>query len=507
MPEVMEPEERRQQAEVIDFLRGLSRDSGEGGEEIVTPTSRIFLAGDSAYKLKRARRLPFLDFTDPLTRRKTAEHEDLLNRRTAPRLYQGVLAVTRDDNGALHLGGPGAPVDWIVHMRRFGQEMQGDRLAARGQFTPLHAARLGDAIAEFHRDLAPWFDHGGADALRRSLEPVVEALSHAPSPAIVEWGAALATQLFDQIERHRALLDRRRDAGFVRHCHGDLHLGNIAIVNDEPRPFDCIEFDDELAIVDMLYDAAFPVMDLLRYGLREAASVLVNRYLAAMGDYEGTPLLPLYIGARALIRTMSEGLNAREEAALAYLEVARQALQPTRPRLVAVGGLSGSGKSSVARALAPGLDAAPGAILLRSDEIRKRLHGVAPEDNLSEDAYRPAVTKQVFARMHEQARAVLNSGRSVILDATHMDPGQRQAVERLAADCGVPFAGLWFAAPPEVLIARVAKRSGDASDADAEVVRRQLKADLGDIQWRHIDAARPLDAVVAESRACLVRSS
>lgn len=507
MPDTLEPEEQRQQAEVIAFLRAVSAAAGDDGQEIVTPTSRIFLAGDSVYKLKRARALPFLDFTDPATRRQTAAHEDELNRRTAPRLYQGVRAVTRDAGGNLDFDGPGDPVDWVVHMRRFGQDMQGNRLAARGGFTLAHAARLGDAIAAFHDGLAPRLDHRGADALRQSLEPVVEALSHAPSAAIVEWGAALAMQLFAQIERHRALLDQRRDEGFVRHCHGDLHLGNIAIVGDEPKPFDCIEFNDELAIVDVLYDAAFPVMDLLRHGLHNAASVLINRYLAATGDYGGTALLQLYIGARALIRTMSEGLNAEESAALAYLEVGRQALRPTRPRLIAVGGLSGSGKSSVARALAPRLDATPGAILLRSDEVRKRLAGVVPEEKLPPNAYRSTATRRVFARMHDQARAVLAGGRSVILDATHMDPAQRQVVESLAVDCRVPFIGLWFDAPAEVLLKRVTARSGDMSDAGAEVVRRQLTADLGAITWRRIDAARPLSEVVAEADAYLTRWS
>ncbi|MFO1119338.1 MAG: AAA family ATPase [Rhodospirillales bacterium] len=297
----------------------------------------------------------------------------------------------------------------------------------------------------------------------------------------------------------RPVLDRRRAAGFVRHCHGDLHLRNIVLHDGRAMLFDAIEFDAAYADIDVLYDLAFLVMDLEFRDLRRLASILLNRYLDVTGDSGGLAALPLFLSMRAAIRSHIDAAAAATHSdvdaaaglaagASRYLKLGLSFLAPAAPRLIAVGGLSGSGKSRLARELAPSLAPPPGARVIRSDATRKRLAGVAPETRLplAPTARQPADRPTPLSRA--EAREVLAAGRPVIADAVFARPEERAAIAAVAAEAGVPFQGLWLAAAPDLLQERVEKRLGNASDATPEVVRQQLADDLGPIDWPRVDS-------------------
>jgi predicted kinase len=311
------------------------------------------------------------------------------------------------------------------------------------------------------------------------------------------------------------LLERRASAGFVRHCHGDLHLRNIVELDGAPVLFDAIEFDDRLATIDVLYDLAFLLMDLGKRRLHAHANLLLNAYLeheVGTGDLVGLATLPLFLSMRAAIRAKVELLRAplmrsteakaaRSEAR-AYFDLARKFLAPAEPRLIAIGGLSGSGKSAVSRAIAPFIGAFPGAVHVRSDVERKRLFGVAPTERLSTSAYAPEISDYVYAICRKRALMALQGGQAVIVDAVHAKPEEREAIAALAAKMRVPFTGLWLEASPEVMRERVASRSGDVSDATPNIVNIQLSYELGPRGFAEIDASLPVEQVAA---ACLER--
>jgi uncharacterized protein len=256
------------------------------------------------------------------------------------------------------------------------------------------------------------------------------------------------------------------------------------------------------------------LMDLCHRDLRGHGQRLLSGYLDATWDDGGVALLPLFLSVRAAIRAKVQGFAAdleedearragEVEAAGAYLELAGRFLTPEPPRLVAIGGVSGTGKSTLARALAPGLGRAPGAVLLRSDTTRKRLCGVAPSERLGPEAYDEAVSRRVYERLMTRAGTLLAAGQAAIVDAVFLDPADRARVERVAREHGLPFEGLWLSAPPAVLAARVGARRGDASDATAPVVRAQLEVDPGPMTWRPLDASGGADAVAAAAGSAL----
>lgn len=481
-----------EQAEVIAFLASpgvLDPLSQDPPEVRVTHASRLFMTKAHAFKLKRARHLPFLDFTDPDDRHAICLHEVDLNRRTAPDTYLGVNSVTREADGRLALDGNGPAVDWLVAMHRFDDSLLANKLARDGRFGVGDARALADQIIDFHARVEPRPDKGGHDAMVRAIRNVISAMANSGNRVLIEVAEELAPPILRQCNRHHALLDARRKAGYVRLCHGDMHLGNICMIADRPTPFDCIEFDDDIACVDVLYDLAFPVMDLVHFGRRQEAQALLSRYLAATRDYAGLALMPLFLGARALIRAMAEGLAGNIDTARDYARLADEVTANQRPRLVAVGGLSGSGKSTVAYNLALTLAAGPGAVVLRSDEIRKRMFDAVPEDRLGADAYLQAASRTMYSRMGADAAAALDAGWPVVADATFMAAHDRDAIQTVARNASVPFTGIWLDAPADVLRARVAGRVNDASDADVAILDRQLDAKPGTITWTTIDAS------------------
>lgn len=492
------------------FLAADPMGLGREVRTITTHASLLFLTADRAYKLKRAVRFPFLDFSTPERRLKFCQAEFALNRRTAPKLYLGVRVITREADGRLAFDGAGELVDAIVEMRRFEDRDLFDNLATHGGLTPALMTDLARRIAAFHNAAEVSSRHGGAQAIARVLDINEQALRAATLFPPLETDR-LAAAFRVALRRHGRRLDARREAGKVRRCHGDLILRNICLFEGEPTLFDCLEFDEDLATIDVLYDLAFLLMDLWHREQWEHANLVFNRYLDEADEADGLALVPFFMAIRAAVRAHVTAVQAGEappdraasldEEALAYFALARRLLEPAWPILVAVGGLSGSGKSTAASAIAPHLGAPPGARILASDRIRKALHGVAAEVRLPEAAYRPDVSEEVYAALRERAREALGAGSAAVADAVFDRPADREALERVAREAGVPFVGFWLTAPLPILQARVKARQGDASDADEAVLRAQTARDCGHITWRLINAegdpVRTRDAILA----------
>ncbi len=503
--------EAEEQAEIIRFLADPDTYGVGSVDRIDTHVNHVFLAGDRVYKMKRAVRFPFLDFSTLAARKAACEAEVALNRRTAPALYEGVVAVTRRTGGRLVFDGDGEPVEWVVVMRRFDQDTLFDRLAGRGGLDEPLMRGLADRIAAFHQEAERRPDQGGDKGVRFVVESNMETLEGpAAGPLDEEKVARLGSTWRDSLDRLAPLLERRRESGFVRRCHGDLHLRNICLIDGRPTLFDCIEFSERIACIDVFYDLAFLLMDLEHRNLRALAGTVLNRYLAMTADFEALAALPLFLSLRAGVRAMISAMEGEEQSddalcgeARAYLDAALFYLEPRQTRLVAVGGLSGTGKSTVAAALAPHMGARPAAAVLRSDVIRKRHFGRAPEDALPKDAYTQEASAAIYEQLMGYAAAAIAAGHDVIVDAVFARPGEREAIAAVAAAADVPFLGLWLEASEETLVARVGARRNDASDADASVVRRQQEYDLGTLDWRRIDTGGSLPATVAAAKAAI----
>lgn len=483
-------------------------------ERVDTHISIVWLAGDRAYKLKRAVRFDYVDFSTIELRRVACEAEVRLNRRTAPSLYLGVLPVTREADGSLALGGQGVPLDWLVKMARFDQETLFDRLAERHQLDIGLMDGLADAIVRLHAGAEPRTDRGGPKGMAWVIDG--NALGFSEQGATVLEPSAcerLTANARAALDHGEGLLDRRRLGGSVRSCHGDLHLRNICLVNAIPTLFDAVEFNEDISCIDVLYDLAFLLMDLWRRDLRSHANVVFNEYLARTSDLEGIALLPLFLSCRAAVRAKTSATAARvqpdehrtrslQTASRQYLALAQTLLDPPPACLIAVGGFSGAGKSTLARRLGPGVGAAPGALIVRSDVIRKRLLGVSPLTRLGPDGYAPTVTRRVYQTIAGRALTALKAGHAVIADAVYASPFDREAIAAAAREAGVPFVGLWIDGPPEILAKRLCERAIDASDATSDVLQSQLRSEVGRLDWYRLDGSLDAERVrrFAEAR-------
>jgi aminoglycoside phosphotransferase family enzyme/predicted kinase len=507
-----------------DVLRFLSTPQAYGlaGAESVTRIdthiSSVFLAGGKAWKLKRAVKLPFLDFSQLGQRKTYCEAEIRINRRTAPGLYLGLVPVTQSPEGGLALGGAGEAVDWLIEMTRFRQEDLLDRRAAAGQLADELLYDLAEEVAGFHlkAETAP-LGYGGAQGLAHVIATNGQSFIQAGFEPARAHALAQASQ--ERLERLEPLLDQRRNEGRVKRVHGDLHLGNICLLEGRPTLFDAIEFSDDFACVDTGFDFSFLLMDLELRASRRAASLVMNHYLAETADYDLAAFLPLFLSLRAAIRshvaaaraklgTSEAARNMALKEAGFYLGHAEAYLAPPAPMLVAVGGLSGSGKSRLAREIAPGLGASPGALVLRSDVIRKQLWGVPITAKLPAEAYGAAPTIQTFERLFHLASQALAAGHSVVADTVFARPEHRGAIEEVARRAGVSFHGLWVEASPELMAERIARRAAgnkrNASDATGEVLKMQMGYELGEIGWRRIDSSGPKEATLAQARKSLL---
>ena len=491
------------QEAVFEFLADpITHGLNEAVKRIDTHVAAVFLAGHNVYKVKRAIKFPFLDFSTLERRRIGCLAEVAVNRRYAPDLYLGVLPVTVT-GGRLRLGGDGETVEWLVHLRRFDETMTLDHVAERGGLTRELVGKLATSVLATYAGAERRDGDAATAALAEVVEETLTELTDAPEVFPEDVAADLAQSMRRAFAGVRPELLKRGAEGWVRRCHGDLHLRNIVLIDGEPTLFDAIEFDESLATTDILYDFAFLLMDLWERGFRAAANLLLNRYLSGTpdiaADLNGLRLLPLFLSLRASVRAKVDALRfldversaAARESAVRYFDAARSFLAPPPPHLIAIGGLSGSGKTTLARELAPALGPAPGAVHLRSDIERKRLLGVAELTRLPTSAYTLAVTERVFAALREEAGIALRAGHSVIVDAVHRDPAERRKIEAVATKTGAGFIGLWLDAPLPTMITRVGARTGDASDATADIVAKQAGEPLGPIEWHRLDGSHP----------------
>jgi uncharacterized protein len=476
-----------EQQEVTDYLSGLS-----GAPPKETHISAVFIGADTVWKLKKAVGMSFLDFSGLDAREHFLRRELALNKAATPGIYRDVVAVSRRPDGALELGGEN-PVDWVLRMAVVPQADFLDVIASKGALTPRLLEDLGDCVADYHNRLAPVADWDSAGTLLRITEGnAVSALAAGLPPTDVE---AWRRQMTSSIEGCRVWLTERSASGCVRRCHGDLHLGNLCLWEGKPIAFDALEFDEALATIDVGYDLAFLLMDLDRRVGRQAANRVMGRYVARTGDI-AVRGFPVFLSQRAMVR--AHVLKAMSREGDAYLAAAQNYLDPASAMVIAIGGLQGTGKSTLARALAPGLGPAPGALVLRSDEIRKRLHGVDPETRLGPGAYTDAADAATNDTLVAQAHLAAASGHAVIVDATFLDPTMRRILASAIGQAGVRFLGIWLQAPLSVLEARIGAREGDASDATVAVLRTAAEIDPGAGDWLAVDAtdgALALEAV------------
>ena len=451
-------------------------------EVIETHISTILLAGEFAYKLKKPVDLGFVDFTTLDKRERCCQAEVRLNRRTAPELYLGVVPIS----GSLDLpvvAGEGEPIEYAVKMRRFAPDATLDALLRRGALEPERIDQLAAVVAQFHRSspvAAAAGGYGAPSLIRQTaLDNFRQIRAHVADRASLEALARLEAWTQAEFDRLGAAFEERQRRGFVRECHGDLHLGNVALIDDRPVPFDCIEFSAPLRWIDVMSEAAFTVMDLLAHGERALAFRFLNGYLEKVGDYEGVAVLRFYLVYRALVRAKVAAIQQRNVDFDLYLQLAETLSRPLAPALVLTCGLSGSGKTTIARSLAGRL----GAVHVRADVERKRLHGIEPmtpaDAAVDAGIYTPQATAATYERLARLARSVLASGFPVIVDATFLRRSQRSAFRDLAAREGARFVIVRNEAPFAALHARLAARAQDASDATAAVLERQRASEEG----------------------------
>jgi uncharacterized protein len=504
------------QGEVLAFLANPATHGGTPVQRVDTHSAVVFLAGDRAFKVKRAVRYSYLDFSTLAQRRAACEAELEINRAFAPALYLRVIPVTREPDGALRLDGHGERVEWVVEMRRFDETRTLDRLADDNAIDLALADKLARAVAATHNRVpvlegAPWIA-----ALSSYIAENDAAFRADPELFDPAQTASLDHDSRLALNRLRPLLAARSAAGMVRRGHGDLHLGNVALLDGNPVLFDAVEFSPLIAAGDVLYDLAFLLMDLADRGLAAAANVVLNRYFAEtrrMSDLDAVAALPFFLSLRAAIRanvTASRAAIAskpdREEArssAKKYFALACRLIRPAPPMLVGIGGLSGTGKSQLAATLAPELAPTPGAIVLRSDAERKAMEGRREDERLPSQAYTPESAARVYAMLVEKAGRVIAAGHSAIVDAVFAKPQERDALRDVAQARGVTFHGLFLTADMATRVARVGARLGDASDADGAVARAQEHYVLGRNDWQPIDASGVPECTVARARELL----
>ena len=462
---------------------------------IETHISWVLLTGPYAYKIKKPVNLGFLDFST-LEKRRFYCHEELrLNQRLAPRHYVDVVTITGTAEQPV-LNGTGPVVEYAVKMVQFPQDTQLDRVLARGALKDHHIDQLAQKLAAFHGNVSiagPETTYGlpaHIHALVRSnFDQVLPTLRRKVD---VDRLHTLRTWAEAEYGKQRHTLSMRKQNGFIRECHGDMHLKNIALIDGELLIFDCIEFNAELSWIDVISEAAFVVMDLDGRGHPKLARRFLNAYLENTGDYEGLKVLRYYLAYRAMVRAMVDtirvgqsGLDERERHEVLvecrrYIALAERYTQVARPALIITHGLSGSGKTTVAQSL---LETQPFVIRVRSDVERKRLYGLAADARTRSEVdgglYTDKVTRRTYVRLLELARTLLRSGSTVIVDATFLKQAQRNAFRVLAERLGLPFFILDCQLSEDILLKRVLNRERegrDASEANAAVLTHQLAA-------------------------------
>ncbi len=459
-------------------------------EHLQTHISHVLLAGDYAYKIKKPLDLGFLDFSTLERRRFCCEEELRLNRRLAPELYLEVVPVTGTPEQP-RMGGEGEALEFAVRMRRFGQ----DALLNRREVTPELMDRIAERVAAFHGAIpaAPADSpFGEPEAVLFPMQQNFDQIRHfLADPARLGRLDPLESWTQETYQRLRPALGARRAGGHVRECHGDMHLGNIALIGTELAIFDGIEFNPSLSWIDTINEVAFFVMDLEQAGRQGLARRFLNRYLELTGDYPGLAVLDFYKVYRALVRAKvtairfgQPGLAAGERDAVAaeydrYVSLAESYIQPRHPRLFITHGVSGSGKSILVRMLREVLPL----IQVRSDVERKRLFGLGEAERSGSGAfggiYTEEATRRTYEYLHELAAGILAAGYDACIDAAFLKGWQRASFASLAQERGCGFRILVPEAPEGVLRERVRARhraGTDASEADLQILEAQLRS-------------------------------
>ena len=440
-----------------------------GATVVETHISWLLLAGDRVWKFKRPLSLPFLDYGTPAQRRFCCEEELRLNRRFAPALYLGVTAVPAGDEAE----------EWAVQMRRFPEAQRLDHVCARGELGFGQLSELAGRLVAWHADAAvagvdtPFGTPAavGAQAFDnfRALRTLLPDAA-VPLARLEDWTRC-------EFARIGPALAARKAAGRVRECHGDLHLGNLVLLDGRVTPFDCIEFNADLRWIDVASEIAFTYVDLLDHGQPALAAWWLNEWLSASGDFDAVDVLRFYAVYRALVRAKVAALDGAPARAGAYLTLAMSMAGPPPPRLTITFGLSGSGKTTASAALLRA-DRDAATLRLRSDVERKRLFGLAPLARSSAEVaggiYTADATRRTYATMETWAGRMLAAGWSVVVDAAFLKRSERESFRRLAAVHGAPFEILACSAPVDELRRRLLARHGDASEATVEVLDRQL---------------------------------
>lgn len=472
--------------------RALYDHAVEKFEVIETHISWVLLTGEFVYKIKKPVNFGFLDFSTLEKRRFFCEEEIRLNRRLAPQLYLGVVAIYGSEQQP-QMNGDGPVIEYAVKMRQFPQTVQLDRLLATQGLDSGIMDKLASRVANFHLSIDSVAKNSEFGDLQHIQQPVLENFSHIRSSISDQNIVPLLNKLEDwskkKLQALANIIQERKDQGFVRECHGDMHLRNIALWDDDIIIFDCIEFNKNFYWIDVISEIAFLVMDLEDRKCDALARRFLNSYLEITGDYEGLRVLRFYKVYRALVRAKVDALRAGQEQAgsdeytqtfndfLQYLHLAEIYICPAEPCLLINHGLSGSGKSVGTRAL---VDSFP-AIQIRSDVERKRLFPVSKSSKstgFEQSIYSKEATAKTYGRLLQITKCLLTAGYSVVIDAANLKVEQRNPFIELASLMRVPYYILNYTAPEEVLRQRVMRRSqrgDDASDATLDILQHQIE--------------------------------
>ena len=490
-------------------------------ELVETHISWLLLTGPFAYKIKKPIDLGYIDFSTLELRRRYCHEEIRLNRRLAPDTYLEVTSITGSiDSPRLSSNDDGA-IDYAVKMIQFSRTNELDRVVERCELTRSQIESLGRLIANFHESIeraGPESNYGNGEQVLKPVEENFKQIrQRIPDRESLKELEQVEKWSRDQFQRLETVFERRKEEGYARECHGDLHLANIAWIDGKPLVFDCIEFNPSLRWIDVLSEIAFLTMDLEERGCPDLAYSFLNAYLEKGGGYPGLPVLNFYFSYRLMVRAKVEAIRAyqqprnsdsrldAEESFRNYLKLAVARTRPRIPRLIITCGLSGSGKSSLTQSLLGPLQA----IRMRSDVERKRLFGLSTEDdgklNTRLSIYSPEANKRTYEKLVELATTGLNSGCSIIIDATCLKAKQRAKFQTLAGKEGVPYSILNITAPEEVLRERLDKREGGTSDADVAVMKEQLALfePLGEEEQLYVikvnsESSLELEALVSE---------
>ncbi|MBR5129763.1 MAG: AAA family ATPase [Alphaproteobacteria bacterium] len=469
----------------------------------------IFFAGNYVYKLKRAVIYPGVDFSTAEKRKLACIAEMKRSTVYAPHLIIGVKPIKRLKNGTIKIGGTsGEEIDTVIVEKRLPNKAILSFLLPSPDFDRFETMDLAEHLADLHAKAKVFHNKWGVDVIQNIILETESILSCFPSSIDLTQLNTLTKQSLEILKKNENLIKFRQKSGFVKKCHGDLLLSNIAYNKGKFLFFSPIEYNDSLDCIDTLYDLSFLTMDLEAKGLRRISNILFNHYMSYMNDIEGFPLMGLYqsmrAASRAAICAKTSALltgNEKQQAILQtqkYFKLACHFLINSSPILIACGGLSGSGKSRVAREIGGLISPSPGAVILRDDVVKKQITGLAPRQRFNKTIDTPAFEKVVYEVLRQQASCALQTGSTVIVDALFHNENERLAIQALADSLNIPFIGLWMDAPLNVRKQRLQKRKNTPSDNRKEKeLESQLCLEIGNMIWHLVNTDMPKEDTIA----------